>query len=103
MEVFMALYDKQLTQIKAPESKILDANSFDELLTNRNLIFCGSGSKKLQDILSHPRAFFSPVQATAVHLSKIGLQHFTAQRFADLAYTEPFYLKDFHTHQTPQK
>ena len=103
MEVFMALYDRQLTQIRAPESKILDANSFDELLTNRNLIFCGSGSKKLQDILSHPRAFFSPVQATAVHLSKIGLQHFTAQRFADLAYTEPFYLKDFHTHQTPQK
>src|SRR5688572_12887657 len=43
MEVFMALYDRQLTLIKTPKSIIVDANSFDELLFNRNLIFCGSG------------------------------------------------------------
>lgn len=102
MEVYMALYDRQLTMLRAPEAMIVEANSFDEFLSNNNLTFCGSGSKKLQAVLSHPHANFSPLQATAEHLAKIGLQHFTAQRFADLAYTEPFYLKDFHTHHTPK-
>ena len=103
MEVFMALYDRHLTLVKEPQAMIIDANSFDDILSNRNLIFCGSGSNKVQSLLSNPRAFFSTVQPSALHLSKIGLQHCTAQRFADLAYVEPFYLKDFHTNQTLKK
>ena len=99
MEVFTAIYDKNLTMISLPSAMVLDKNSFANELSNHNLTFCGSGVKKIREILDNPHINFSDKKSTAADLAKIGLQHFTTQRFADLAYTEPFYLKDFHTTQ----
>lgn len=95
MEVFTAIYDKELHVIKEPSAMILDKESFNETLSNHNLIFCGNGSRKLQS--SHPHALFSATEANAAHLGVLSTHRFLRKEFADLAYTEPLYLKDIHT------
>jgi tRNA threonylcarbamoyladenosine biosynthesis protein TsaB len=101
MEVYSSVYDQQMTELIQPSAMIIDANSFRELLFNRILIFSGSGRKKLQNVLSHPNARFSDTISTAIHLSGIGTGNFRKQKFTDLAYSEPLYIKDFHsTHKS---
>lgn len=103
MEVFIAIYDKELNVIRPPMAMIIDSNSFNEILSNHNLIFCGPGSKKLQMVLSHPNATYSSAIANAAQLGVLSTQYFLRQQFADLAYTEPLYLKDFHTTHKPAR
>jgi tRNA threonylcarbamoyladenosine biosynthesis protein TsaB len=95
MEVFTAIYDKEMNVIKEPTAMILDEESFNEILSNHNLMFCGNGSRKLQ--FSHTHALFSATEANATHLGVLSTQRFLRKEFADLAYTEPLYLKDIHT------
>lgn len=97
MEVYSAVYDKLMTELEKPSAVIIDENSFAHLLTNRKLIFTGSGSKKLQQILSHANASFIDTVVTAEQL--VGFAHlsYRKQQFADLAYTEPLYIKDFYS------
>ena len=97
MEVYTALYDKNMTQIEQPSAMIIDANSFVNLLTNRKLIFTGSGSKKLQQTLSHTNASFIDVVVTAEQLIDFAHLSYRKLQFADLAYTEPLYVKDFYS------
>ena len=97
MEVFMALYTPALEPILAPEARILDQDSFKDLLTDQVVIFTGSGAPKLQAILVHPNAVFSQVQHNASHLAKLAFRAFMNQKFANLAYCEPFYLKAFYS------
>ncbi|MBN8675958.1 MAG: tRNA (adenosine(37)-N6)-threonylcarbamoyltransferase complex dimerization subunit type 1 TsaB [Chitinophagales bacterium] len=97
MEVYAALYDKQMTEIEKPSALTVDANSFSDLLTNRKLIFTGSGSKKLQQILSHANASFIDKVVTAEQLVVFAHLSYRKQQFADLAYTEPLYIKDFYS------
>ncbi len=96
MEVFTAVYQHDLTAAMAPQAMILDDHSFHELLEKHPILFTGSGSEKLKGILSHPHARFQTVHHHAGHLAQLALKAFADQSFADLAYSEPFYLKAFH-------
>ncbi len=95
MEVFTALYDKNQRQIHPPSAMIIDIQRFSTALDKNKVLFCGNGSKKLQAILSHPNATFSDTSMTSIHLSQIAHQYYRENRFADLAYAEPLYIKDF--------
>ena len=97
MEVFTAMYDMHLHQIEAPNAKILDSTSFEDIISQQPMVFSGSGSIKMQAILSNSNAFFSLVQQTAAHLSILAHQSFKEVNFVDLAYFEPFYLKAFYS------
>lgn len=97
MEVFMALYTPALEPILAPEARILDQDSFKDLLANQVVIFTGSGAAKLQAILNHPNAVFSNVQHNAKQLAILANRAFADHLFANLAYCEPFYLKAFYS------
>ena len=97
MEVFMAMYDNTLEIKLAPEARILDQTSFSNFLDHQVLIFSGSGVEKLQAILKHPNAVFSPIQHNASHLAKLAYQAYQNKAFANLAYAEPFYLKAFYS------
>ena len=97
MEVFTAVYDKSLTILSGPRSLVVDFTSFGEFLSNHNIIFCGSGVEKLKHILIHTNATFSSTKTTSKYLAELGLEYYKQQRFADLAYTEPFYLKEVYT------
>ena len=97
MEVFTAIYNNSLEEVIKPFSMIVVKDSFADLLTFHKIIFCGNGSKKLQTVLSHTNAIFDVSVATAADLPHLSYPCFLEKKFADLAYIEPLYLKEFYS------
>ena len=97
MEVFAAVYNSDLEMIRGGEAIVLDEYSFTESLENNVIIFSGNGSDKFRKIVSARHALFSDVIYNAKHLAFLSQKAFTAERFSNLAYSEPNYLKDFFT------
>lgn len=95
MEVFTAVYDRSLQIIMEPQPLILDQQSFSKLLEKQPILFFGSGAEKLKGILSHPHIRFKNGYHNAGHLAQLAVKAFIDQSFADLAYSEPLYLKAF--------
>jgi len=102
MEVFTAIYDKQLKEIAAPHNIILTEDSLTEFLDQHTITFFGNGSNKFQAVCHHPNAVFKHIEITAVHLTTLSYSCFQQQQFADLAYCEPYYGKAFYS-PTPKK
>jgi len=97
MEVFTALYDKNLNEIVSPQNLILTLESFAEELKNHKIVFFGNGSEKFASIQASPNAAFLDIKANAKHLVPLAYQLFIKKEFSDLAYTEPFYGKEFYS------
>ncbi|SDQ44113.1 tRNA threonylcarbamoyladenosine biosynthesis protein TsaB [Chryseobacterium soldanellicola] len=97
MEVYTAVYDgKTGNMISETEAKILDETSFQEF-KDRKILFVGDGAKKAQEILQLPNAVFNDsIYPSAQYLIKKTLEKIDKKEFEDIAYFEPFYLKDFH-------
>lgn len=99
MEVFTALYNATLQAVKAPYAAILSSDFLAEELAVNKILFFGNGSEKLKNLVTNTQAQLVDIGYTAEDLIKISLNNFQQQRFASLAYSEPFYLKDFYTVQ----
>lgn len=97
MEVFTAIYDALLNIIVPPAAKVLDENSFSVALKDNIIVFSGSGSVKAT-IIKHSNAQFIRQNYNAGHLAVLAEEAYNASLFADLAYSEPFYLKEFYKH-----
>jgi len=97
MEVFTALYDVYLQPLVQPSAVILYEHTFKEYLDNHQVVFSGSGHIKFKNIVHHPNAIFTDVQHHAGHLALLAVNAFEQKHFADIAYSEPFYLKEFFT------
>lgn len=96
MEVFAAQYDATMTLMKEVEAIIIDETSFKEILDNKSVIFCGNGMSKCKELLSqHPNAHFCNAPISARNMLPTALKKWQNQDFADVAYFEPFYLKDY--------
>jgi len=95
MEVFTALYDKDLREKVSPLAMVLDEKSFASFLLQDKVLFCGNGIKKLQSIISNNNAHFSNTMADASHLARLSFTSYKNKEFADLAYAEPLYIKEF--------
>ncbi|HKP33036.1 MAG TPA: tRNA (adenosine(37)-N6)-threonylcarbamoyltransferase complex dimerization subunit type 1 TsaB [Chitinophagaceae bacterium] len=97
MEVFTAIYDFNLNEISAPSAVILEPSSFGELAKTHKLILFGNGSSKFREIAAKPFDFIDSSH-DASDLAPLAFQKFKDEQFADLAYSEPAYLKEFYTH-----
>lgn len=97
MEVFMACYDKKMGTVIAPCAMIVEAGHFDALLRSGKVIFSGNGSGKLKKLIDHPHAMFSDITTTAAHMIRMAENNYAEKRFNDVAYTEPFYIKEFYS------
>lgn len=96
MEVYTALFDTDLNPVEAVSAKILDEQSFDKYLANHQVIFFGDGAGKCQPLYSnHPNYRFEEFENSAAHLSTISLKKLVNGEIENMAYFEPFYLKDF--------
>jgi tRNA threonylcarbamoyladenosine biosynthesis protein TsaB len=97
MEVYTALYNEENEMIKEVTAKIIDENSFEETLKENKIIFFGDGAQKCKEALSKsPNAMFSTYgNPSAQYINEIAQVKFAAQQFEDVAYFEPYYLKDF--------
>jgi tRNA threonylcarbamoyladenosine biosynthesis protein TsaB len=99
MEVFTAVYTMDMEVVIPGGALILDNNSFNKVLENNRLIFCGSGSVKWKPLCNHSNAtFYEGAGHTAAHLALLAEQRFQQKMWADLAYAEPAYLKEFNAH-----
>lgn len=95
MEVFTAMYDHSLQEIQPPHALLIDQNSFSGQLSTHKIIFSGSGHLKLKDSLANASADFLNIQHNASHLSARAVKAYQSNHFADLAYSEPLYVKEF--------
>lgn len=97
MEVFAAMYDDKLQLLFQPAAVLLDIASFKEWMNTRQVFFSGNGAKKFSEIVLHENARFIDVQHHAGHLAKLAVKAYRQKYFADIAYSEPLYLKEFFT------
>jgi tRNA threonylcarbamoyladenosine biosynthesis protein TsaB len=97
MEVFTAVFDQELNFILPPANLILNENSFDDLLRKNSILFFGNGAHKFQQIIQHPNALFASIQFDASAMIDLSYKRFLKGEFAGLAYSQPFYGKDFHS------
>lgn len=97
MEVYCAQFNPDLTAVRAPEAVVVEQDTFAALLKEQPVLFSGDGMPKCRALLEHfPNARFTDKgMPTAAHLAQPAEQYFREARFADLAYCEPFYLKEF--------
>ena len=103
MEVYCAVYDEKLCEIKKTTAEIIDENSFADLLQKHKIIFFGDGSEKCRSKISHSNAIFiDGVNPSAKSMIAIAEKYFSENKFEDVAYFEPFYLKDFITSSLPR-
>ena len=99
MEVYTAMFNSNLNEISPAEAKIIDETSFSDI--NCPIYFCGSGAEKCSTVIKNPNAqFFTSVQPTANMMVSLAENAYRNNQFEDVAYYEPFYLKEFYT---PQK
>ncbi|MEP7373345.1 MAG: tRNA (adenosine(37)-N6)-threonylcarbamoyltransferase complex dimerization subunit type 1 TsaB [Chitinophagaceae bacterium] len=97
MEVFMAVYNKNMETIVSPCAMIIEENSFNSMLVSGKIIFSGNGSEKIKKVVCHPNAIFENSTTTAADMVKLSENKFVEKKFADTAYTEPFYIKEFYS------
>ncbi len=97
MEVYSAVYGMDNTEIREVRAEIIDASSFGEFLQEKRVIFGGDGAGKCKELLgNHPNAFFlDEFKASARSMIVFAAEKLRRNQFENLAYFEPFYLKDF--------
>lgn len=96
MEVYAAFYSMNLTTIRDVAADLVDHNSYLELLNDHHICFFGNGSPKCRETIEHPHAhFIDGINPSAAHMIGPALRLYQNQQFEDVAYFEPFYLKDF--------
>lgn len=96
MEVYLAMYDSKLETVKDTTALIIDKNSFLEKLERRRMFFFGSGAQKCESLINHKNSFFnSEFLNSSKYMIPLALSQFKKKEFVDLAYFEPYYLKDF--------
>jgi tRNA threonylcarbamoyladenosine biosynthesis protein TsaB len=97
MEVFTALYKKDMQKVIAPSAILLDSNLFVDFLEHNTILFFGNGSNKLKYVMNHPHAIFDNIEINSSLLIKIENIRFHSSDFENLAYIEPMYIKNFYT------
>jgi tRNA threonylcarbamoyladenosine biosynthesis protein TsaB len=95
LEVYSAFFDSNYAKIRETKAEIIDENSFHEETEILHLI--GDGAMKFKEILTDKKFKYYPeIQfPSAAEMSLISFQKFQNNQFEDVAYFEPFYLKDF--------
>ncbi len=96
LEVYSAVYDYKGAQIENIVAKVIDDNAFKGLLDQQSIHFLGDGAKKCRPIIKHPHAVFHEnYWPSAENMGELSYQKFIKKDFEDVAYFEPYYLKDF--------
>lgn len=96
MEVYTALFNKRLEFIEKTNAHILDSNSFSSHLAKNKIVFAGNGALKASSVISHPNALFElNIKPSARFMIPLAQEMFEQNKFEDVAYFEPYYLKDF--------
>ena len=96
LEVYSAVFDKHYNQIRATEAQIIGEHSFFDYLEKGSVYFVGDGAEKCKELIRHKNAVFvDNAFPSAKEMISLAEERFQKKEFEDVAYFEPFYLKDF--------
>ncbi len=96
MEVYSCFYSSSLEVRKEVSADIITGESYLDLLEKHHVYFFGNGSRKCRKVITHPRArFIEGIEPSAVQMISPVWKRFHDNQFEDVAYFEPYYLKDF--------
>ena len=103
MEVYAAIYDRALKVKREISADIIDENSYSEFLAEHPVYFFGNGAAKCREKITHPNAhFIENIHPLAKWMFPLAERAMAEKDFKDVAYFEPFYLKEF-VASTPKK
>ena len=98
MEVYYAIYDSTGKIIKDIAAEIINEDSFINIHESRKIIFFGDGAVKCKEVIKRKNVHFAEdFRISASHMHRPAFQAIKAHQYEDVAYFEPFYLKDFIT------
>lgn len=96
MEVYAAVYDRALRVVRPIQADIVDADTYREYLDRGPVYFFGDGAEKTKTVIQHPNArFIDGINPLGKYMFPLAERKFMRGEFADVAYSEPFYLKEF--------
>ncbi|MCD4664178.1 MAG: tRNA (adenosine(37)-N6)-threonylcarbamoyltransferase complex dimerization subunit type 1 TsaB [Bacteroidales bacterium] len=96
MEVYSAIYNINNKEVRETKAEIIDKYSFSNYFSQNKMIFFGDGASKCQDVITHPNAvFYENINPSAANMASLAKEKVLKRQFEDVAYFEPFYLKDF--------
>lgn len=96
MEVYAALYERSLKPVRSVGADVVSADTYKEWLDKGHVYFFGNGAAKCMDVIAHPNAhLIEGVEPLAKWMMPLAERRFLQEKFEDVAYFEPFYLKDF--------
>ncbi|RCH55172.1 tRNA (adenosine(37)-N6)-threonylcarbamoyltransferase complex dimerization subunit type 1 TsaB [Mucilaginibacter hurinus] len=97
MEVYTAVFDGASNRLQATAALVIEERSFDDYLQHRPVLFFGDGAEKCRDVIGgNPNALFMPEFAnSAAYLTNKAFEKLSSGDVEDVAYFEPYYLKDF--------
>lgn len=97
MEVYCAIFDNSLQSVEETSARIIDETSFQDILLKQKMVFFGDGAPKCKPLLQHfeNALFISDFYPNAQAVGTIATVLFQEKKWEDIAYFEPFYLKDF--------
>ena len=96
LEVYSAIYDSNFQETRTTEAEIITSESYRELLESSAVYFIGNGVAKTKALITHQNAHFIENKLpSAQQMCALSFDKFKSNTFEDVAYFEPFYLKDF--------
>lgn len=96
MEVYAAVYERSLRQVREVAADIVTAETYLPFLEKHPVYFFGDGSEKCKELIQHPNAHFLPnIVPLAKHMMPLAERAMAREEIKDTAYFEPFYLKEF--------
>ncbi len=96
MEVYAAVYDRALREIRPVGADVVDADTYRGYLDEHPVYFFGPGAAKCMDTINHPNAhLIDGIEPLAKYMQPLAERRFLNGEFEDVAYFVPFYLKDF--------
>ena len=96
MEVYTSFFNHKIEQTKSISADIIDENSYIDILEQKKVYFFGNGSEKCKSIIKHKNAnFLQNIFPLSKYMTELSYKAFKINNFKDVAYFEPFYLKDF--------
>lgn len=95
-EVYSELFDSNNCAIRSCQAEIITEDSYADILAGRKMVFVGNGAEKISKIIKSENAvYFTDILTSARYMAELTAKAFKDGDFADVAYFDPFYLKDF--------
>lgn len=103
MEVYAAVYDRSLKEVRGVQADVVDETTYKEYLDERPVYFFGNGAAKCMETINHPNAhLIKGIEPLSKYMYPLAEKRIAEGKFEDVAYFVPFYLKDF-VAKTPRK